>query len=149
MSDVIRRKHNVSVMIYHFVCPAKYRRVIFDLHVDEVLKETCIEIEKRYEIWFLEIGADRDHVHFLVQSIPKWSATQIIRLIKSITAKQIFLECPEVKKKLWGGELWSDGFYVLTVGQTGSEKAVAEYVRDQGKGNEYTKIYDNQLSFFE
>jgi len=100
LSKYIHKSHNVSVLIYHFVCPAKYRKV----------KGICLEISKRYEISFLEIGTDRDHVHFLIQSIPKYSVTEIIRMIKSITAKKIFEKHPEVKKQLWGGEFWSDGF---------------------------------------
>ena len=90
--------------MYHFVCPAKYRRVVISEEVDKVIKETCIEISKRYPINFLEIGTDKDHVHFLIQSVPKYSPTEIIRIIKSITAKQVFKEYPEVKRVLWGGE---------------------------------------------
>ena len=52
------------------VLPAKYRRVVFDVLVDQVLREVCLDIEKRYQIKFLEIGTDEDHVHFLVQSVP-------------------------------------------------------------------------------
>ncbi len=88
---------------------------------------------------FLEIGTDKDHVHLLVQTVPKLSPTDIVRTIKSITAKQIFVECPEVKKKLWGGEFWSDGFYVATVSEHGNEETIANYVRNQG--NEYRKLY--------
>ena len=67
MSDYIHKSHNVTVLLYHLVFPAKYRRAIFDKSVDETLKEVCLEIEKRYEVKFLEIGTDKDHVHFLVQ----------------------------------------------------------------------------------
>ncbi|QUL53514.1 IS200/IS605 family transposase [Paenibacillus tritici] len=66
--------------------------------VDESLKEICLEISKRYEIIFLEIGTDKNHVHFLVQSVPKYSPTKIIQTIKSITAREIFTRHPEVKK---------------------------------------------------
>jgi len=62
----------------------------------------CLEIAKRYEISFLEIGIDKDHVHFLIQSVPKYSITQIIRIIKSITTKKIFVKHPQVKEQLWG-----------------------------------------------
>ena len=113
MSKNIRKSHNVSKLMYHFVLPAKYRRVVIDEKVDQVLKETCVEISKRYPIYFLEIGTDKDHVHFLVQSVPKYSPTQIVRVIKSITAREVFAQCPDVKKKLWGGEFWSDGFYMV------------------------------------
>ena len=104
ISKIIRKSHNVSIVMYHFVCPAKYRRVVISEEVDKVIKETCIEISKRYPINFLEIGTDKDHVHFLIQSVPKYSPTEIIRIIKSITAKQVFKEYPEVKRVLWGGE---------------------------------------------
>ena len=104
MSKYLHKSHNDSVIIYHYVCPAKYRRVVFSEAVDTTLKNVCEEISKRYEIEFLEIGTDKDHVHFLVQSVPTYSPTKIITLIKSITAKKIFEKHPEVKKKLWGGE---------------------------------------------
>lgn len=150
MSKNIRKSHNVSKLMYHFVLPAKYRRVVIDEKVDQVLKETCVEISKRYPIYFLEIGTDKDHVHFLVQSVPKYSPTQIVRVIKSITAREVFAQCPDVKKKLWGGEFWSDGFYVATVSAHGNEEVVAKYVKNQGK--EYNKLYrgaevEGQLSF--
>ena len=139
MSDNIHKSHNVSRLMYHFVFPAKYRRVVIDKKVDQVIKETCIEISKRYPIYFLEIGTDKDHVHFLIQSVPTYSPTQIARTVKSITAKEVFSRCPEVKKKLWGGEFWSDGFYVATVSEHGNEKVIANYVKNQG--DEYNKLY--------
>ena len=105
MSEFIHKSHNVSVLLYHFVCPAKYRRVVFTETVDKILKSICLEISKRFEIIFIEIGTDNDHVHFLVQSVPMQSPTRIIQTVKSITAKHIFKQHPEVKKKLWGGSI--------------------------------------------
>lgn len=81
-SQYIHKSHNVSVLLYHLVCSAKYRRVIFE-GKDEVVKETCLEITKRYEIEFLEIGSDRDHVHFLIQSVPMYSPKKIVQIIKA------------------------------------------------------------------
>ena len=133
MSEVIRKEHNVSVLLYHIVCPAKYRKVVFTRIVEEKLKEICDEIELRYEIEFLEIGADGDHVHFLVQSVPMYSPTEIVRTIKSITAKEIFRQMPEVKEQLWGGEFWSDGYYISTVGAHGNEEMINQYVKNQGE----------------
>jgi putative transposase len=133
--------------MYHFVCPAKYRRVVFSEEVDKTLKEVCIEISKRYDIEFLEIGTDKDHVHFLVQTVPKLAPSQIIRVIKSVTAKEIFAKHPEVKKKLWGGEFWSDGFFVSTVGKAGNEETIANYVKNQGTEKEYKKIHSQAAKF--
>ena len=139
----------MSLLVYHFVCPAKYRRVVFDEQVDEELIKVCEEIEKRYDIRFLEVGTDKDHVHFLIQAVPKLSPTQIIRIVKSVTAREIFEKCPQVKKKLWGGEFWSDGYYVSTVGQHGNEETIRKYVQNQGKEPEYKKLLVQQISFLE
>ena len=150
MSKIIRKEHNVSKLMYHIVCPAKYRRAVINEEVDKKLREVCLEIEIRYEIKFLEIGTERDHVHFLVQSVPTYSPEQIVRTIKSITARKIFKACPEVKKKLWGGEFWTRGYYVGTVGEHSSETIIQNYVRNQGrKSDEYQKIHvGTQLELF-
>jgi REP element-mobilizing transposase RayT len=149
MSKLVRKSHNVSVLIYHYVCPARYRRVVFDQKVDEILKETCLEIAKRYEIEFIEIGTDKDHVHFLIQSVPTYSPKKVIQIVKSITAREIFKRAPEVKQKLWGGKFWTDGYYVSTVSQYGSEEAVRKYVKEQGIQDEYQQLHGQQIKLFE
>ena len=146
MSRYIHKSHKVSVLLYHIVCPAKYRRVVFTPPVDEKLKETCVEISKRYEMAFIEIGTDQDHVHFLVQSVPMYSPKRIVQIIKSITAREILTSCPEVKKKLWGGEFWSDGYFVSTVGQQGNEASIKKYIG--GQGSRYKQIHREQLRLF-
>ena len=133
--------------MYHIVCPAKYRRAVFEKDVDEVLKDVCLEISKRYDIEFIEIGIDRDHVHFLVQSVPTYSPKKIVQIIKSITAREIFKKCPEVKEKLWGGEFWSDGYYIGTVGKHGDENKIGNYVKKQGS-KDYKPLHQ-QLDFLE
>ena len=148
MSEFIHKSHNVSVLLYHFVCPAKYRRVVFSSAVDISLKDICLEIARRYEITFIEIGTDQDHVHFLIQSVPMLSSTRIIQTVKSITAKEIFKLHPEVKEKLWGGEFWTKGFYVNTVGRHGDENTIQAYVQAQGTEKEYKRIHHQQLSLF-
>ena len=137
----------MTVLIYHLVFPAKYRRVVFDEAIDAELKEICLEIEKRYEIKFLEIGTDKDYVHFLIQSVPRYSITKIVTMLKSLTAREIFTRCPQVKKILWGGEFWTDGYFATTVGKHGDENTIRDYVKKQG--SEYRKLYeDRQLSLF-
>ena len=133
------------MLMYHFVCPAKYRRVVFSKDVDDKLRETCVEISNRYEISFLEIGADRDHVHFLVQSVPMYSPKKIVQTVKSITARKILSACPDVKKQLWGGEFWSDGYYISTVGQHGNEEVIKAYIQNQGTDSEYERLHKKQL----
>ena len=136
-------------MLYHFVCPEKYRRVVLSKVVDETLKEICLEISKSHEIHFLEIGVDKDHVHFLIQSVQTKSPTQILTTVKSLTAREIFKRHPEVKEQLWGGEFWTDGYFVNTVSKFGDESSISKYVRDQGVEKEYTVLHkENKLSLF-
>ena len=147
MSRYIHKSHNVTVLLYHLVFPAKYRRAVIDAAVDQALREVCLEIEARYQLKFLEIGTDEDHVHFLVQSVPTYSVTKLVTIIKSLTAREIFRRCPEVKKRLWGGEFWTDGYFASTVGRHGNEKASGAYVRRQGSG--YRKRHEErQLALF-
>ena len=129
--------------MYHIVCPTKYRRAVFAAEIDAKIKEICAEIQKRYEIEFLEIGSDDDHVHFLVQSVPMYSPKQLVQTIKSITAREIFKVCPQVKQYLWGGKFWSDGYFVSTVGAHQTEKMIKNYVQQQGKSDD-----DGQLRLF-
>jgi REP element-mobilizing transposase RayT len=136
--------------MYHVVCPAKYRRAVITEEVDKELREICLGIEARYEIQFLERGTERDRVHFLVQSVPTYSPEQIVRTIKSITARKIFERCPEVKEPLWGGEFRTRGYYVGSVGEHGDEQVIHRYVKNQGrKPEEYQKIHEGkQLELF-
>ncbi len=134
------------MLLYHIVCPAKYRRVVFTPPVDEKLKETCLAISQRYEITFLEIGTDEDHVHFLVQAVPLYSPKRVVQIIKSITAREIFAACLEVKKQLWGGQFWSAGYFISTVGQHGNETSIKKYIENQGA--EYKQLYRQQLNLF-
>ena len=142
------KSHNVSVLLYHLVCPAKYRRVVIDSQVDAVLREVCLEISLRYDIAFIEIGTDGDHVHFLVQSVPTYRPQELAQKIKSLTAREVLLRCPQVKKQLWGGAFWSSGYFISTVGQHGNAASIAEYVRNQGS-EAYQTLHHQQLVLFE
>src|SRR5580698_11052191 len=108
-SRYVHKQHNVSVLMYHIVCAAKYRRVVMSEAVDEVLTAVCLEIAKRWEIWFLEIGVDRDHAHFLVQSVPMYSPTKIVQTVKSVTAREVFAKVPEVKRNCGEGSFGARG----------------------------------------
>ena len=151
MSEYVHKQHNVSILLYHLVCPAKYRRVVFSEEVDLALRDVCLEIAKRYEVVFIEIGVERDHVHFLIQSVPGYSPTKIAKIIKSITAREIFKKVPSVKDLLWGGEFWSKGYFITTVGRHGDEDTIKNYVKNQGlQEKDYKELHrqDLQLSLF-
>ena len=146
MSRFVRKSHNVSVLLYHAVCPTKYRRALLTEEVDAVLRDVCLEIGERYEIEFIEIGADRNHVHFLVQSVPTYSPSKIVQTIKSITAREIKTRLPWVKEQLWGSAFWSAGYFINTVGSQGTEDMIRRYVASQGQ--DYKQLHVQQLVLF-
>ncbi len=105
MTPSIKRSHNVSELVYHLVFPVKYRRKIFTDTNEETLKTLCLEFGSAYDINFLEIGIDEDHVHFLIQTIPNIRSSDMVKKIKSITACHIFKTHKEVKQKNVGRKL--------------------------------------------
>ena len=134
-------------MLYHIVCPTKYRRKVISETVANTIKNICIEIGERYEIHFVEIGVDSDHVHLLVQSVPMMLPQKIVQTIKSITAREVFKKHPEIKLILWGGKFWTSGYYINTVGLHGNEQVISNYVKNQGK--KYNQVYRNQPTLFD
>ena len=148
MVDHILKSHNKTLFIYHLVCPAKYRRNVFTEAVSQTLKAVCLELGPRYEIQFLEIGIDGDHVHFLIQTVPNIRFSDLVKKIKSITARHIFAKHPEVKTFLWGGNLWTSGYYANTVGQYGNLAMIYNYIKNQGIKH-YQQLHVQQLSLFE
>ena len=135
MDDAMVRKssHCAWQIHYHVVFPVKYRRALLDEEAVGIIVETAREIAERYEIEFEQVGCDRDHIHLLCSAHPKVAPGEIVRIFKSITAREIFRRKPSVKKALWGGEFWTDGYYVATVGERGNWAVVERYVRNQGK----------------
>jgi len=125
--------HCVYDTHYHIVFPLKYRKALLSDGVTKTLKEISKGLEERYELDIDQIGCDEDHIHILTSFHPKYSIGQFVRLYKSITARQVFLKFPELKKDLWGGELWIDGYYAATVGERGNWAVVEQYVKNQGK----------------
>jgi REP element-mobilizing transposase RayT len=94
----------------------------FSEHVDEVVREACVEIAKRYEMVFVEIGTDRNPVHFLIQSVPMYSPTKIVRTVKSLTARHVFVRAPEVKRQLWGGSFGGKGISSIRLANRGMRR---------------------------
>ena len=146
IKDFLVALHNVNCLLYHLVCPTKYRRKVFSESVETTLKEICIAFAPAYDMNFVEIGADEDHVHFMIQSVLMMLPSNIAQITKNITAKEIFKRHPEVKQYLWGGEFWTKGYCINTVGAAGNEEIIRKYVQEQGK--KYKQIHRNQLTLF-
>jgi len=143
MRAVKTTEHNAYQIHYHFVTPVKYRKAIFGrFDREQTLHTICKEIEERYSFIFEKVGIDTNHVHYLINAAPKFSPSEIIRITKSITAKQLFLNHPDLRRELWGGELWTDGFFVATVGEGGGLDAIRAYVAKQGIPQSNLKLFD-------
>ena len=137
---VIKTHHNAYDTHYHIVFPVKYRKALLNNEIQLAINHTAQEISKRYDIDFEKIGCDNDHIHILTSFPPKHSSSDVVRIFKSITVKQLFKQFPELKKDLWGGEFWSDGFYMATVSERGNWQAVEKYVSNQGKTKEQPQL---------
>jgi len=141
--ELQKSAHKVFKIKYHFVICVKYRKNLFlDEKYINFFKEICMELEKRYSLKFETIGFDEDHVHFMLSSFPKYSPSQLFRIVKSITAIKLFEKFPELKKELWGGEFWSDGGFVGTVGEGVNAEIIREYIKNQGRKLEQLKLFD-------
>lgn len=101
--------------------------------VEQVITETMRGFKDRYDLEIQTAGYDQNHVHILCKFLPKYSGGDVVRLIKSITSRQVFKQVPEVKKELWGGEFWTDGYYIATVSGKGDRKVIEQYIKNQGR----------------
>ncbi len=128
----------------------KYRKkLLFDKDRIEFFKEVCSEIGKRYWFTFDAIGTDGDHIHVFVGAAPRYTPSNVMQIIKSITAKNIFKKYPEIKKQLWGGHFWSEGGYIGTVGDGVTADIIKGYVEKQGTDEEKEGFSQMKLLDFE
>ncbi|MBS3168674.1 IS200/IS605 family transposase [Candidatus Woesearchaeota archaeon] len=141
MEELFKSYHKVFKVKYHFVFVIKYRKDLFlnEAYI-QTLKETCKTLEERYTMRFETMGFDEDHVHFLLQSVPKYSPSQLFRIVKSITARNLFEVHPDLRDELWKGEFWSDGGYVSTVGEGVNAEIIRKYILNQGRKSDQVKL---------
>ena len=142
-NDLCKSSHKVFRIKYHFVFCIKYRKDLFlEDKYAETFRKICNNLEERYHMRFETIGFDEDHVHFMLQSVMKYSSAQLFRLIKSVTAIKLFEEHPDLKKELWGGEFWSDGGYAGTVGEGINAEIIRNYIKNQGRTANQLRLVD-------
>jgi putative transposase len=130
---IVRSNHCVYDTHYHIVFPVKCRKALLAPQTRGAILEIASGIEERYDVQFEKIGTDGDHIHLLCSFHPKYGGSQVVTMFKSITARELFKRFPELRKELWGGEFWSDGYYLATVSERGNWKTVEQYVANQGK----------------
>jgi len=142
--ELKRTSHAVYDTKYHLVWAPKYRKWILRGDIRDRTKEIVEEISKNhdFEIDTLEIA--QDHVHIFLSFPPWYSISKVVGMLKSISASVIFTEHPEVKKELWGGELWEDGYFVRTVGDKVTAEVIRKYIqyhREQEKSPTQLELY--------
>ena len=131
---------NVSECYYHIQLTIKYRRSVFQELIEEEMLRIMFGFKDRYYIDISTVGYDKNHVHILCRFLPKYSGGQVIRLIKSITSRLLFQEFPEIKRQLWGGEFWSDGYYIGTVSGRGDKVVIEDYIKNQGREKDIKQL---------
>ena len=131
--DIWYWHHHVSECYYHIQLTIKYRRSVFSVEIKTEMIGIMAGFKERYYIDVQTVGYDKNHVHILCRFLPKYSGGQVIRMIKSITARKLFEKFPDLKRQLWGGEYWSDGYYIGTVSGRGDRKIIENYIKKQGR----------------
>ena len=141
LSNTVKKGFHCAYQIhYHIVFPVKYRRALLYEDVEKIIVETVAGIEERYEIEMEAVGCDKNHIHLLCGAHPKVAPGDIVRIFKSITSREIKKRKPKIEEEMWGGEFWSDGYYVATVGERGNWGKVEKYVKNQGQGEKVKQL---------
>jgi len=130
---VTTSNHCVYDAHYHIVFPVKYRKALLSADITEAIQEIAVSISERYDIDFEKMGTDGDHIHLLCSFHPEYGGSKMVGMFKSITARELFRRFPALRRELWGGEFWSDGYYLAAVGTRGDWSTVERYVANQGK----------------
>ena len=138
-----RTRHAVYELKYHLVWIPKYRKHILDNGVSEYLKEVFGKIAEEYGFKIDTIGIMEDHVHIFVEAQPKYSPTEVVQIMKSISAREVFKKFPKLRKQLWAGELWNDGYFVRSVGDKVTADIIRKYIEYQAHEDD-----SNQLNMF-
>ena len=143
--ELTRNSHHVFRIMYHFVWIPKYRHKVFVEPYRSRLKGIIYKIGYDYNVEIVELEIPNDHIHMVIKSEPKKCPSNIMQIIKSISARNFFKLYPEIKKKyFWGGKLWTQSFFVETIGNA-NDKVIRKYVRRQLKEMDVQEEICNQL----
>jgi putative transposase len=124
-----RTSHAVYDTSYHLVWCPKYRKKIFEREdVRERAEQLIREISEEYGFEIIEMEVAVEHLHILLSFAPRHSIGGVVRVIKSNSARELFREFPFLKRRLWVGELWEDGYFVRTVGDRMTRDVIEQYI---------------------
>ena len=132
--NLVHYRTSVCNINYHMVWSVKYRRKIITPEVEAYMKSLVQDIarDKGFTVHLFEAG-ECDHVHCFISAPPKLSVTDIAKYLKGITGRKLFERFPDIRNKLWKGQLWNHSYYVETIGSV-SEENIRRYIEQQSKG---------------
>ena len=137
---VRRTKHAVYDLKYHLVWIPKYRKHILEKEISDYLKEVFRQIAEEYELGIGALEVMEDHVHIFVEAPPKYSPAQVVQIMKSISAREVFKRFTKLRKQLWAGELWNDGYFVRSVGDKVTADIIRRYIEYQTHEDNSTQL---------
>jgi putative transposase len=126
-----RAKHAVYDLKYHMVWIPKYRKQVLDKEISDYVKEIFQRIAEEYEFNIDTMEVMEDHVHIFIEVPPKYSPAEVVRIMKSISAREVFKKYPKLRKQFWSGELWNDGYFVRSVGDKVTADIIRKYIEYQ------------------
>ena len=132
--------HSISECYYHIQITVKYRKSLLEPDIEKLILSTLSGFKERFAIDIHTVGFDQNHVHLLLRFLPKYAAGKVIGLLKQQTASTIFKFVPSIKKELWGGEFWTDGYYIATISGRGDKKTIENYIRNQGREKDIPQL---------
>ena len=131
MNDLRTTKHAIYELKYHFVWIPKYRKKLLAGKVAHFTKRVFERIAQEYGWEVVGISIQADHVHLFLHVPPKYAPARVVQIIKSISAREIFKEFPRLRKQLWAGEFWNDGYFVRSAGDQVTTEMIEHYIRYQ------------------
>ncbi len=129
--SIRRTKHAVYDLKYHLVWIPKYRKHILGREISEYLKEVFKRIAEEYEFRIDIMEVVEDHVHIFLEAPPRYSPAEVVQVMKSISGREVFKKFPKLRKQLWSGELWNDGYFVRSVGDKVTADIIRRYIECQ------------------
>ena len=142
--SIRRTRHAVYDLKYHMVWIPKYRKQILSREVAEYLREVFERIAEEYEFRIDTMEVVEDHVHIFVEAPPRYSPAEVVQVMKSVSAREVFKKFAKLRKQLWAGELWSDGYFVRSVGDKVTADIIRKYIEYQTH-----EADSSQLTMFE
>jgi putative transposase len=136
MSPIKKTKHAVYDLKYHFVWVPKYRKKLLEGDTADFVRKVFRRIAREYGWTIEELSVQVDHIHLFMQVPPKYAPARVVQIMKSISAREVFQAFPQLRKRLWAGEFWSDGYFVRSVGDEVTAQVIKHYIRYQKSDQE-------------